>query len=537
MTDEWVPVEDEWVSVDEAKKDFTPGEELVGLGEAGLSIATGAAMQPIAGLAGIAAGVVPGGDTAAEAVEKWQGMGYQPRTRAGQQFTELAAVPFEKLDNLVTEWAWEESNGDPETATAIKTAVLAGPMALGVRRGGHRKAVENIENKLRQEGIDLSDPRIRQTIADAGAEKVGPAKGSRLDTLQDSVREAEVEARGVVDSAYEMARGTTASIHSSNMDELLGRISNKLDTYDIESMPTVQSRLKDFRGELELGDQISLSRIDDIRKRINNNMPQRGTPEAKALGDMKRELDSFMDDMFNRDMISGDPEALAAWKNARRESQKYKERFKDMKVIRDLVHMDATPEMVRNWLFNANSVGAKKEAALVVKKLKDILGKDHPQFDAIRAEYMFDIASPLLEAKPNLRMFVKKYDQSVRNNMSLIRELDMEAANDLQTLRRIAGAVEKTGVAPQFAIDIDHALSGLLFGHGIHRGGMKIKLSRKLLGRLRSATDDQRRVLLREMLGYDPNQPLMKKGTLSYGAVMSDQTMPLDEESIDNFLQ
>ena len=107
----------------------------IAVGETALQLATGVPASIAGGLAGIGAGLIPGGEPAADVVEKVQSaLTYQPRTELGQQTSSLAARPFELFEQFADTVG--EATGDPEDAlgaTAVKTAILSAPALLGLK--------------------------------------------------------------------------------------------------------------------------------------------------------------------------------------------------------------------------------------------------------------------------------------------------------------------------------------------------------------------------------------------------------------------
>jgi hypothetical protein len=106
--------------------------------ETALQMGTGAALTPVAGLAGIGQGIknlVSPGMPAADRVQQIQGMAYQPRTGVGQGMARTAAVPAEiyaRGTNYLGEKA-TDITGSPAIGAAIKTAGDVAPMVVGAR--------------------------------------------------------------------------------------------------------------------------------------------------------------------------------------------------------------------------------------------------------------------------------------------------------------------------------------------------------------------------------------------------------------------
>jgi hypothetical protein len=118
-----------------------------GVGEAALNLGSSALATPVAGLAGLGAGITNMlgiTDTqGAQVVEKvGNALTYQPRTQGGQQVQGVVAYPFEKLaqgaDFLGNKT--NEATGSPALATGVNTATQMLPALLLRGRGAQGRA-------------------------------------------------------------------------------------------------------------------------------------------------------------------------------------------------------------------------------------------------------------------------------------------------------------------------------------------------------------------------------------------------------------
>jgi len=242
--------------------------------------------------------------------------------------------------------------------------------------------------------------------------------------------------------------------------------------------------------------------------------------ENAALGAMKGIYDSYLDAQLNADLITGDPRAVQRWKDARQATIDYKNEFDANRVIRQLGDNDTTPEQVKNWILGANSVGAKKEAGLVVEQLKNTLGVDSPSMGILRQEVLFDIVEPLLRETPNFKTFATKFDNFVKNNPTLSNELFPDSVGNLGTLRRFATAIENN-TASGLDLNINQTIARVLFGHEIAKGAVRVNLGTNLLNLVRSTAGlSNKQRLLSEALGYDITSPLLPKAPVAIGGAV-----------------
>lgn len=127
--------------------------------ETAANLATSTYGLPISGLAGVA--TLPFGlDKAAEVQKKVAGaLIYEPQTKGGQELTQAATYPLEKLEQAGGYAGGKlEEAGYPMAGAAVHSAIQAIPLLLGARGGPKRQAVR-AERKLNatiDKGIEKS---------------------------------------------------------------------------------------------------------------------------------------------------------------------------------------------------------------------------------------------------------------------------------------------------------------------------------------------------------------------------------------------
>jgi hypothetical protein len=344
--------------------------------------------------------------------------------------------------------------------------------------------------------------------------------------LRREIIAARQASKQAVDDLYDYARGTQAAVTPDR--SLLRTVNSALDTYDVQDMPSLQRRVNELRemlsGESPQGliitpqarraaADVPLADLDKWRQRLNRNRPSGPDSAAQnaALSILRDTVDQWIDAKFDADMISGDPSALDAWKAARNEARRFKERFSDDKVVARFVDQEATPEEMRRWVFGASQAGFQPQAGDVVRRLRDIVGEDSPSFAALRDDAMLQVVGPLLEEKPRFGAFIKNYDNLVRGNQSAINALFIpEQRKALSEIRDFAAAIEKVDPTAPIRFDIPRFLSTALFGHGIAKAGLRVRVARDAVKALRQAGNDAtRREIVAAIAGYDPYQPMI----------------------------
>jgi len=181
-------------------KDFSSG--LAGLGEAALTMGTGAASSVAGGIAGLAASPFVGTDKAADIVRGMQqDFTYQPRTESGQAILGGVSRPFEAIESGQRYLGDKtlEATGSPALATAAYAAPDVISTLLGLK--GIRKIQGDIKLKnpdgtptrelldaLNEKGIiyDSLDPNVKNKIpAVIPRDIVGGSKAAKQSASQD----------------------------------------------------------------------------------------------------------------------------------------------------------------------------------------------------------------------------------------------------------------------------------------------------------------------------------------------------------------
>lgn len=126
----------------EVKPERTFAEQAAGVGEAALSMATGAVAEPIAGLMGLARTAVSGPEAGAQRVQEFrQNATYQPRTGAGQEYLQdIAELPilsditqkFERGSKYAGQQAMDIT-GSPAVAAVTEAIPAAAAAYLGAK--------------------------------------------------------------------------------------------------------------------------------------------------------------------------------------------------------------------------------------------------------------------------------------------------------------------------------------------------------------------------------------------------------------------
>ena len=198
----------------------TLGENLLGAADVAATMASGIIAEPLAGIAGIGAALVPGGKTGAEAVESTrEALTRAPTTEAGQSQLESIGELVEKIPKIgepLGDFVFEQT-GSPALATAALSTptLLAEILGLGVLK------------KMRT-GTKLLTPKGEPTLA---LRKALNKKGLEFDNLTpDAKALIPAEAPKSIISGKSLPKSTAeralvAQIKSGARDDALAGVS------------------------------------------------------------------------------------------------------------------------------------------------------------------------------------------------------------------------------------------------------------------------------------------------------------------------
>lgn len=516
------------------------GENVMGMADAGVTFMTGAAGQTAGGLAGLGRLVyeaykgnpdplnaaISGNGLSLENTSQF--MTLSPSTEAGEDVLDFSSVPFEKIAEIA-EGAGNkvlEITGSPFLATATQVGIESLPISLQNIRSasqvaGRRTDVRAVEQEAKNVGIDLgADPVDRSNqIINAGDRQVsGQAEaGENIFPVAESATNLANAQQAQVNNLYELAR--TRGDNTAVRDEAVIRVfSNaddalKADGFPLDTMPRVQGRMNALNGIIDnAGGQVPLNELETWRKSVNREIRRLGddAEQQKALTELAKTYDGVMDDLFLTDMIIGDEFSISKWRNAREASREYFARWDSDRVMQKLREEDVTPREVKQMILGMNSINAPGPAVRTVNKLKEIFGEDSPEMRAIRSEMAFDVVRPLFNDRPNFDAFIRNYDNLIKNNGRLARDVFGEdALNEIEQIRRITGSIREN-TSSGLGIDPTATAVRMLFGNTLSKNNARIRTAIALIKQTgqRAFSGSERQQIISGVLGYDISKPL-----------------------------
>ena len=268
--------------------------------------------------------------------------------------------------------------------------------------------------------------------------------------------------------------------------------------YDIRPDRNEFSRLRAVLDDLEalptgaiIGDpKLRVSKhnfktMEVIRRRMINAIDDTTGSERKGLIELKKDYDKWVENQFRKTLISGDKQAIAAWKKARNANALHMKRFNADRAIRDMImDDDLTPEKVRDLIFGAGAAGLNAQSAKVVERIKNIVGPNSPALDSLRSAVLHDAIVPLLSDTPQYAAAARSIDRLLFKNDSLLNELGIDK-KDLLTIR---SAVHAAKFVKPLAGDkilsrnfMTKAIARLMLGHQIAKAGLKVSFGKRIM--------------------------------------------------------
>lgn len=265
-----------------------------------------------------------------------------------------------------------------------------------------------------------------------------------------------------------------------------GRIRND---YPIDAMPRTASalnRIDSFFENYSDKSALNYKAVDNFRKFLGNAYQGAADDsERAALGQLRSEIDSVVDDSLEQGLIKGNPATITALKNARGMAKEYFSRFEDNKIVDTIIRKDMTPESVINLTLGYGQLGAKKEAATTINAIKNIVGEVAPEFQQLKQAGLFRILGTNADtlARDGISGIkpVKNLDTLINTNKTLWNSLytpdEQAAITDLAKVIKEAtvkepGAVNFSGTAPALIRHMNSLLGRFGFLGNIVSAGM-----------------------------------------------------------------
>lgn len=245
----------------------------------------------------------------------------------------------------------------------------------------------------------------RQSVGDMSPQDMGAALIQRLRTGEAAAR-AEKDAlyarAGVADAAVrsgevQNVRATVAQgledagvIVDPQLTPAASRMMDELQRLSELNMPNraVGSRLPAGGNEARVG--VSVQGIEQARKRLSFfRSAATNDADRRAATNVMRQFDDWQSNAFENALLSGNDEALNAFRQARAANASWRDRFfndenEAGRFITRIVDGEITPQEVSNFLVGASKVGAKGSSSRLLTRIAEATGNDPEAMQAIR---------------------------------------------------------------------------------------------------------------------------------------------------------
>lgn len=279
----------------------TLGEKATGIGEAGLSLASGLPAGVAGNVAGVAQRLTGGsmqqaGQTAENVASK---LTYQPRGQAGQEYAQKAGDVLGSLPPVLGEIPSVRASvpgakmAASEAAAGAKSAI-AQPFKLSPQTVALAQKAESYGIPLRPDM--LSDNRIVKMIGEA-LEKV-PLSGAKKEMRQESFNRAIMKTIG----ADENAKKLTSDVFDKAMDKSGSTIG------DIAERSRIVLDKDLYFGLNNVVNEANKFAVNDVSKIVNNYMTElmEKVKNGQITGQAFRELDSKLGRQIRGNATNGD---------------------------------------------------------------------------------------------------------------------------------------------------------------------------------------------------------------------------------------
>lgn len=511
---------------------------IVGVADITQTIVTGALAEPIAGYAGLIA-LTQGEDAAAAVAEVAEKYTWAPRSEKARKWLGEVAAPLAKVEQGIDDLAVNGAamvGGGPATATALKTIGLGLLEATGLVKGTRssrlrarnaQKAQLEVEEAIKHSGIDPTQGGLEESIMRQADKVQATGRDTNAGDLHQALIAARQADKDALDAKFKVARDTKAMIETAPVRDFNRVMQDTLlrQGRDIANMPTLRDRLTDLQkldrvnpmtGRPRPGGRataVDLEQFETIRRRINSKDGANPSEQA-ALVELKRGMDNWLDEQLTNDMISGDPAAIARWKDARGAHSAWKQRFDADRMIVKLLDKEATPQQINNWIFGASTTSTLPQATATIKRLTDVLGPDHPAIKGLRHDFTYRMMEPLMGEKPNYQQFINQYDSVIKKRLPIAQMMGVDAG-DLAIIRRAAATAKKLpGNTPLIALaELPSVLSRVMLGNKLAKATLKVNLGRNLLHILFRNDRVSRRQIIRDLAGVEETGGLLTQGS------------------------
>lgn len=334
-----------------------------------------------------------------------------------------------------------ERVGQGPAAESVRTAIAA-------QRDAMRRAAENIATDMGG-GI----------VADQGDAAAAVMQGLRA--AQDNARTTAQGAYRALEAAGGGLRGTAVANLADDVGARLNALGQRLSD---QLTPNAQAALDDIRQMVSGAERgavpfMSIERIRQNLVRLRSNA-YRGTlgQDQRAVDELIQVFDARVDDLLTTAMTEGDPNVIKGLaEGARNLWSQYRQTFMGRdagsRFIQRMIDEDASPDQAVRWLFSAGKLGSSPFTANIARQVRDVLGPDSEQWNAIR-QAAFRQLTMRAEgvAQPGPQQIAKSISEFINGSATRDLSRTIFSGDEIALMGRFAGALRRL-VPPDGAVN------------------------------------------------------------------------------------
>jgi hypothetical protein len=295
------------------------GDVLDAVIEPVMTMGSSALITPVAGLAGLGTAAARGlgltDSMPGDVVRQVQEAGtYQPRTTAGQVGTEVVSYPFEKLTQGA-DWLGQkaaDATGSPAVGAAVNTAAqVVAPTAIF-------RGAKGIKGRLdgNRGAPDINGAVAPREATPSAAVAAKTERPPRLARVSEEPVPTRAELAEAARAAYKKADEAGVVVSDNSLKGLKTRIVSlsKKEGIDKDLHPdssAVLRRITQAKGEL------TLTELETLRKVAKDAQGSIKPADKRIASMIVDELDQYIDNLSDVDVVAGDATKAKALKEAR----------------------------------------------------------------------------------------------------------------------------------------------------------------------------------------------------------------------------
>lgn len=371
---------------------------------------------------------------------------------------------------------------------ALRSGGLGGEQARAAERGFSQFQESAVTQAARRQQEAIGGGRRSVASVQEAGDIVSDAVKQAADDMNRAVSEAyEQVPKGAflnIEGARQMTRRLRRALIGSDINKRLRSTSDIMD--DLGKMDKALKVVEGKKG------RIPLDTLEGFRRRLNGYIKSAENPtDQLQVLLVKRAFDDYMDTAVADKLLQGaGEEGYEALKNARALRREYSELFEPQvrktkagvrdndtagRLINKIAELDPETDELVNAMFGAGNLFGKRGGAEVVRRLKQVLEPNSPEFQSVReaaflklfgvdkgelAEQGIQISGR--KALTNLREAMQGRGRGLANELFTKEELD--------SMIRLAQAIKRTqperfnpsGTAGQLGFQLRNQINNLI---------------------------------------------------------------------------